>query len=41
MKIKSNTDDDLPLKKMLKLHYMVIVVRSVFHKDSKYCPQVF
>ena len=30
MKMKFNSDDDLPLKKMLKLYNMVIVVRSVF-----------
>ena len=30
MKIKFNSDDDLPLKKTLKLCNMVIVVRSVF-----------
>ena len=31
MKIKFKSDDDLPLKKTLKLCNMVIVVRSVFH----------
>ena len=40
MKIKFNSDDDLPLKKALELYNMVVVVRSVFHKDSKYYPQV-
>ena len=34
MKIKFNADDDLPLKKTLKLYNMVIVVRSVFHEDN-------
>ena len=41
MKIKFNSDDDLPLKKTLKLYNMVIVVRSVFHESKKYYPLVF
>ena len=36
MKFKFNSNDDSPLKKTLELHNMVIVVRSVFHEDSKY-----
>ena len=38
MKIKFNSDDDLPLKKMVELQNMVIVVRSVFQEDNKYYP---
>ena len=38
MKIKFNLDDDLPLNKMLELHKMVIVVRSVSHESNKYYP---
>ena len=30
MKIKLDTDDNLPLNKTLKLHKMTIVIRSVF-----------
>ena len=41
MKIKFNSDDDLPLKKTLKFCNMIIVVRSVFHKDNKYNPLSF
>ena len=41
MKIKFNSDDDLPLKKTLELYNLEIVVRSVFHKDNKYYQQVF
>ena len=41
MKIKVNSDEDLSLNKTLKLRNMVIVVRSVFHEDNKYYPQVF
>ena len=36
MKIKFNSDDDLPLKKTLKLYKMVIVVRFVYHEGNKY-----
>ena len=36
MKIKFNSDDDLPLKKMLQLCNVIMVVRSVFHKGNTY-----
>ena len=38
IKVKFNSDDDLPLKKVLKLYNMVIVVRSTFHKGNRYYP---
>ena len=41
MKIKFNTDDNLPLNKTLRLHNLTIIVRSVFQEDSKYYPQAF
>ena len=41
MKIKYNSDDDLPLKKTLKFHSMTITIRSVFKEDGKLYPQVF
>ena len=41
MRIKFNSDDDLPLNKILKLHMLRIIVRSVFEEDGKYYPQVF
>ena len=31
MKIKCNSDDDLPLKKTLGLHIIMLVVMPVFH----------
>ena len=34
MKIKFNSNDDLPLNEMLELHNMVMVVRSAFHEDN-------
>ena len=41
MKIRFNSDDDLPVNKTLKLYNMVIAVRSVFHESRKYYLQVF
>ena len=41
MKIKFNSDDDLPLNKQLKFYNMVIIIRSVFEEDGKFYPQVF
>ena len=41
MKIKFNSDDNLPLNRILKLHMLTIILRSVFEKDGKYYPQVF
>ena len=41
MKIKINSDDNLSLNKMLKLHLLRVIVRSVFEEHGKYYPQVF
>ena len=41
MKIKFNSDDNLPLNKTLKLHNMTIIIRFVFEEDSKYYSRVF
>ena len=41
MKIKYNSDDNLPLNKPLNFHSMTITIRSVFEKDGKLYPQVF
>ena len=41
MKIKFNSDDELPLNKMIEIPTMTIVVRAVFHENSKYYPKVF
>ena len=41
MKIKFNSDDDLPLNKQLKFHNMTITIRSFFEEDCKLYPQVF
>ena len=41
MKIKFNSDDDLPLNKPLKFHVMTLIIRSVFEKDGKFYTQLF
>ena len=41
MKIKFNSDDDLPLNKLLKFHAVTIIIRSVFEEDGKLYSQVF
>ena len=38
MKIKFNSEDDLPLNKPLKIHVMTIIIRSVFEEDGKLYP---
>ena len=43
MKIKFNSDDNLPLKllKLLKVYNLTIVVRSVFQEGNKYYSHIF
>ena len=41
MKIKFNSDDDLPLNKPLKFYLMIITSRSGFEEDGKLYPQGF
>ena len=41
MKIKFDSDDNLPLNKPLKFHNITITIRSVFEEGGKLDPQVF
>ena len=41
LKIKFNSDDDLPLNKIPKLHMLKIIVRPAFEEYGKYYPQIF
>ena len=41
MKIRFDSDDDLPLNKLLKFYVMVIIIRSVFEEHGKLYPQLF
>ena len=35
MKITFNSDDDLPLNRLLKVYLMTIIIRCVFSEDGK------
>ena len=41
MKIKFYTDDNLPLRKPLKLHLLTIIVRCIFEEDGKFYQQLY
>ena len=41
MKIKVNTDDRLPLNKLLKMHLLTIIVRCIFEENGKFYPQIY
>ena len=41
MKIKINSDDELLLNKTIEIPCMIIVLRAIFHENSKYYPQIF
>ena len=41
MKIRFESNDDLPLGKILSIPSMIILVKSVFEKDNEYYPQVY
>ena len=40
MKIKFNSDNDVPLNKPLKFHTMTKIIRSIFEEDGKFYPQL-
>ena len=41
MKIKFNSDDELPINKAIEIPSIIIVVRIFFFENNKYYPQVF
>ena len=41
LKIKFDSDNDLPLNKPLKFHAVTIIIRSVFEEDGNLYPQLF
>ena len=41
MKIRFQSDDNLPLNKILKLHMLAVFVRFVFQEDGKHYAQAF
>ena len=41
LKIKFNSDGNLPLNKTTEIHNVTIAVRAIFHENNKYYPHVF
>ena len=41
MKIKFNSDDELPLNKTIEIPTITMVDRAIFLKNNRYYPQVF
>ena len=40
MKVKFNSDDDIPLNKQLNYLSLTVIIRKFFEKDGKYYPQI-
>ena len=41
IKIRIESDDNLPLRRILKLHMLTVIARSAFEEDGKYYPHFF
>ena len=41
MNIKFDSDDNLPLNKIIKFRVLTIIIRNIFGKDGKHYPQIF
>ena len=41
MKMKFNSDNNIPLNKTLKLHNMTIIISFAFKEDGKFYPQIY
>ena len=41
MRINFNSDDNLPLNKIIEILIMTIVVRAAFLENNKHYPQIF
>ena len=41
MKVKFNTDDNLPLNRPLKLHLLTIIFSYIFEEDGKFYLQLY
>ena len=40
-RIGVNTDDDIPINKQIKFPTLTIIIRYVFQRDKKLCPQIY
>ena len=41
LKIRFESDDDLPMNKPVKLRLLTIIIRCVFSEDGQFYPQLF
>ena len=41
MKIKFESNDIFPTDEDVNIHLATVVIRAIFAKDGKYCPQLF
>ena len=41
MRIKFNSDDNIPLDKQLNFPTITVIIRNIFEKEGKYYPQSF
>ena len=41
MKIKFDSDDDLPVNKLMKFYNLTVIIRSIFERNGKYYSQIF
>ena len=41
MKIKFNSEDDISLNKQSYFPTITVIIRNIFEKDVKYCPECF
>ena len=41
LKIRLESNDDLPMIKPIKLHLLTIIIRCIFSEDGKFHPQLF
>ena len=41
LKIRFESNDDLPLNKPIKIRLLTIIIRSVFSEDGSFYPQLF
>ena len=41
MKVRFNSDDDLPLGKILKIYEVAILIRFVFYEKNTFCSPIY
>ena len=41
MKIRCNTDDNIPPNRIIYFPIITVIIRSITKKDDKYYPQLF